>query len=317
MEMNYWESNPGPVKCALSLMKKCGETLRLPLVPVRDDTRRKIERMLGSYRLLTKRAAGTPLSDALRAADRRALRRPGRAGDEARRAVAELLAELDAGRVRAAENEGGRWVPRPWVKRGILLGFRVGTLTELPMAGPLRFIDKDTFPLKTLSAASGVRVVPGRHLRAAGRLPRARRHDHAARLRQRRRVRRRRNDDRFARARGLVRAGRAGASTSPRAPRSAESSSPWATCPSSSRTTSSSAATAGSTRERSCARRAVLGAGVILTASTPVYDVVRGRSTAGPRTRRSRSRRARSSCPARGRSARAVGRSGACRSRRP
>jgi len=86
---------------------------------------------------------------------------PGAYGDDARRAVADLLAELDAGRVRAAENEDGRWVTRPWVKRGILLGFRIGTLTELPMAGPLRFIDKDTFPLKTLSAASGVRIVPG------------------------------------------------------------------------------------------------------------------------------------------------------------
>ena len=81
--------------------------------------------------------------------------------DEARRAVAELLTELDFGRVRAAENEGGRWVARAWVKRGILLGFRMGTLTELPMAGPLRFLDKDTFPLKSLTASSGVRVVPG------------------------------------------------------------------------------------------------------------------------------------------------------------
>jgi 4-hydroxy-tetrahydrodipicolinate synthase len=55
MEMNFWESSPGPVKCALALMKKCGETLRLPLVPVREDTRRKIERMLSSYRLLLKK----------------------------------------------------------------------------------------------------------------------------------------------------------------------------------------------------------------------------------------------------------------------
>ena len=55
MEMNFWESNPGPVKCALSLMKKCGDTLRLPLVPVRDDTRRKIEKMLAGYRLLPKK----------------------------------------------------------------------------------------------------------------------------------------------------------------------------------------------------------------------------------------------------------------------
>jgi 4-hydroxy-tetrahydrodipicolinate synthase len=55
MEMNFLESSPGPVKCALSLMKKCGETLRLPLVPVRDDTRKKIERMLGSFRLLPRK----------------------------------------------------------------------------------------------------------------------------------------------------------------------------------------------------------------------------------------------------------------------
>ncbi len=80
---------------------------------------------------------------------------------EARRAVADLLAELDSGRVRAAEREGARWVARPWVKRGILLGFRVGSVVELPMAGPLRFLDKDTFPLKSLSVSSGVRIVPG------------------------------------------------------------------------------------------------------------------------------------------------------------
>jgi 4-hydroxy-tetrahydrodipicolinate synthase len=55
MEMNFWESNPGPVKCALSLMKKCGETLRLPLVPVRDDTRRRIEKTLAGYKLLPKK----------------------------------------------------------------------------------------------------------------------------------------------------------------------------------------------------------------------------------------------------------------------
>ena len=54
MEMNYLESNPGPVKCALSLMGRCGETLRLPLVPVRDDVRRRIEKTLAGYRLLGK-----------------------------------------------------------------------------------------------------------------------------------------------------------------------------------------------------------------------------------------------------------------------
>lgn len=56
MEMNFWEASPGPVKCALSLMKKCGETLRLPLAPVRDDTRRKIEQMLSECKLIAKKA---------------------------------------------------------------------------------------------------------------------------------------------------------------------------------------------------------------------------------------------------------------------
>ena len=57
MEMNFWESSPGPVKSALALMKKCGDTLRLPLAPVKDDTRRKIEKLLGGLKLLPKRAA--------------------------------------------------------------------------------------------------------------------------------------------------------------------------------------------------------------------------------------------------------------------
>lgn len=56
MEMNFWESSPGPVKCAMALMKKCGETLRLPLAPVREDTRRKIQSLLAGEKLLPKRA---------------------------------------------------------------------------------------------------------------------------------------------------------------------------------------------------------------------------------------------------------------------
>lgn len=55
MEMNFWESSPGPAKSALSLMRRCGETLRLPLAPVRDDTRKKIEKLLSAYKLLPKK----------------------------------------------------------------------------------------------------------------------------------------------------------------------------------------------------------------------------------------------------------------------
>ena len=59
MEMNFWESSPGPVKCALSLMGKCEETLRLPLARVREDTRRRVEAVLSEMKLLPrKKAAG-------------------------------------------------------------------------------------------------------------------------------------------------------------------------------------------------------------------------------------------------------------------
>jgi 4-hydroxy-tetrahydrodipicolinate synthase len=57
MEMNFWESSPGPAKCALAAMGRCGDTVRLPLVGVRDDTRRRIEKLLGSLKLLPKKAA--------------------------------------------------------------------------------------------------------------------------------------------------------------------------------------------------------------------------------------------------------------------
>jgi len=58
MEMNFWESSPAPAKCALTLMKKCGETVRLPLAPVRDDTRKKIEKLLAGMKLLPRKPGG-------------------------------------------------------------------------------------------------------------------------------------------------------------------------------------------------------------------------------------------------------------------
>lgn len=57
MEMNAWEPSPGPVKCALALMKRCGETARLPAVPVSEETRRRIESVLAGYKLLPRRGA--------------------------------------------------------------------------------------------------------------------------------------------------------------------------------------------------------------------------------------------------------------------
>ena len=51
-EANFWESNPSPVKTVLSLMGRCGDTVRLPLVPPTTATRTKLERLAGELGLL-------------------------------------------------------------------------------------------------------------------------------------------------------------------------------------------------------------------------------------------------------------------------
>lgn len=76
-------------------------------------------------------------------------------------AVDALLAALESGEVRAAEcGADGVWSAVPWVKRGILLGFRVGTITDMS-APPFSFFDKDTYPPRRMSVGDGVRIVPG------------------------------------------------------------------------------------------------------------------------------------------------------------
>jgi 2,3,4,5-tetrahydropyridine-2,6-dicarboxylate N-succinyltransferase len=76
---------------------------------------------------------------------------------------AELKAALNRGEVRAAERDAdGRWRANAWVKRGILLGFRLGTLTDMsPPDHSLRFFDKSTYPLRALVPEDNVRIVPG------------------------------------------------------------------------------------------------------------------------------------------------------------
>jgi 2,3,4,5-tetrahydropyridine-2,6-dicarboxylate N-succinyltransferase len=68
---------------------------------------------------------------------------------------------LTAGQIRAAEKTGGRWHVNTWVKQGILLGFRIGTLAESGDPRVLAFVDKDTYPLHHFMAREQVRVVPG------------------------------------------------------------------------------------------------------------------------------------------------------------
>jgi 2,3,4,5-tetrahydropyridine-2-carboxylate N-succinyltransferase len=81
---------------------------------------------------------------------------------EARSVFAELRRALGAGEVRAAEPDTAAptgWRVNPWVKQGILLGFRFGDTVDLTAGLP--FSDKDTLPLKRPGAAAGVRIVPG------------------------------------------------------------------------------------------------------------------------------------------------------------
>jgi 2,3,4,5-tetrahydropyridine-2,6-dicarboxylate N-succinyltransferase len=68
---------------------------------------------------------------------------------------------LTAGEIRAAEKIEGTWQVNPWVKQGILLGFRLGKMAESGDPHVLAFVDKDTYPLRHYTAAEGVRVVPG------------------------------------------------------------------------------------------------------------------------------------------------------------
>lgn len=78
---------------------------------------------------------------------------------------AEFKAALNEGRVRAAEpcpSERTGWRVNAWVKKGILVGFRMGQIVDMSV-DPERqpFLDKSTYPVKRVGAQDGVRLVPG------------------------------------------------------------------------------------------------------------------------------------------------------------
>jgi 2,3,4,5-tetrahydropyridine-2-carboxylate N-succinyltransferase len=76
-------------------------------------------------------------------------------------AHAALLSTLEAGTVRAAErDEQGTWRAVSWVKQAILAGFRSSPTEPLPGPG-FPFFDKPAFPLRAFAAADAVRLVPG------------------------------------------------------------------------------------------------------------------------------------------------------------
>ena len=76
---------------------------------------------------------------------------------------------LELGEVRATSPDPSSplgWTVNPWVKRGILLGFRLGSLVNMEGAHPhgqsiLSFVDKNTYPARRFTSTEGIRIVPG------------------------------------------------------------------------------------------------------------------------------------------------------------
>jgi 2,3,4,5-tetrahydropyridine-2-carboxylate N-succinyltransferase len=82
-----------------------------------------------------------------------------------RRTFEAFKSALNRGEVRAAEHDATSktgWRVNAWVKKGILLGFRMGKVVDMSVDRERQpFFDKDTYPVKDVSLASQVRIVPG------------------------------------------------------------------------------------------------------------------------------------------------------------
>lgn len=76
-------------------------------------------------------------------------------------AFKEMVKLLNKGEVRSAEKKNGLWTANQWVKKGILLGFRLGKLKDMSIDRNFRFFDKHTLPLKPLRLSDGIRMVMG------------------------------------------------------------------------------------------------------------------------------------------------------------
>ncbi len=82
---------------------------------------------------------------------------------EVKAAVAKVLARLDAGSLRVSEKQGGEWVTHQWVKKAVLLSFRLRD-NEIMQGGYTHYFDKVDSKFARYSqedfAAGGYRVVP-------------------------------------------------------------------------------------------------------------------------------------------------------------
>ncbi len=83
--------------------------------------------------------------------------------EEDRELFEEFKSALRTGAIRAAERrDSGEWVTNTWVKQGILVGFRMGAMKEMSLpTESFGFFDKETYPLRPMELGDGVRIVPG------------------------------------------------------------------------------------------------------------------------------------------------------------
>jgi 2,3,4,5-tetrahydropyridine-2,6-dicarboxylate N-succinyltransferase len=87
--------------------------------------------------------------------------KPARYVKEDRILFNEFLEALNHGHIRSAEKTDGRWQANEWVKMGILVGFRMGILSEISWSDRKSFYDKDTLQEKSVTLADQIRIVPG------------------------------------------------------------------------------------------------------------------------------------------------------------
>ncbi len=75
----------------------------------------------------------------------------------------DFKAALRTGKIRSAErDENGDWHANAWVKQGILLGFKMGEIVTMSFSGEtFQFFDKNTFPLRPMNLDDKIRIVPG------------------------------------------------------------------------------------------------------------------------------------------------------------
>ncbi|HJS51397.1 MAG TPA: 2,3,4,5-tetrahydropyridine-2,6-dicarboxylate N-succinyltransferase [Pyrinomonadaceae bacterium] len=75
----------------------------------------------------------------------------------------EFKSALRCGEIRSAEKDSdGTWRANAWVKQGILLGFKMGAMIEMSKeTETFRFFDKETFPLRPTFLSDKIRIVPG------------------------------------------------------------------------------------------------------------------------------------------------------------